>query len=214
MHDEHSIRPPSPLGPQDPPVFAILRRLDPERAVEVAHALAAAGIPALEITIDSPGALDVIRTLRAQLAGTAVGVGTVLEARDVEAAAQAGAQFVVSPNVDEAVITASVAAGIPALPGAATATEAMRAWRARATLVKLFPVAAAGGPALIHAIREPLPMIPLVAVGGVDGANARAYLDAGASAVGIGSWLSAAGDSAEAGRRAAELVRALRAPPP
>lgn len=209
MNGKDSVRPASPLGSEDPPVFAILRRLAPEHAVEIAQAIARAGIPALEITLDSPGALDVIRTLRAQLPNTSVGAGTVLEVAAVEAAARAGAQFVVSPNVDEAVIAAAVAAGVPALPGAATATEAMRAWRAGATLVKLFP-AAAGGPALVRAIREPLPMIPLVAVGGVDGSNARAYLDAGASAVGIGSWLTAGGSSAQAGDKAAQLVRDLR----
>ncbi len=210
MQDNEPVRPPSPLRPEDPPVFAILRRQEPDVAVELARAISRAGIRALELTIDSPGVLELVRALRAQLPGTAIGVGTVLGRGEVEAAAEAGAQFVVSPNVDRDVIAACVAAGIPALPGAATPTEAMQAWRAGASLVKLFP-AATGGPAALRAIREPLPMIPLVAVGGVDGANARAYLDAGASAVGIGSWLTAAGSADEAGVRAAALLDELRA---
>lgn len=204
-----SARPPSPLGADDPPVFAILRRQAPELAIEIAEAITGAGIPALEITIDSPGALDVIRELRTRLLCASIGVGTVLRADDVEAAIDAGAQFVVSPHVDEAVIAASVARGIPALPGAATPTEALRAWHAGASLVKLFP-AATGGPAAIGAIRGPLPMIPLVAVGGVDGSNARAYLAAGAAAVGIGSWLTGVGGPDEASSRAAQLVGELR----
>lgn len=201
-------RPASPLGADDPPIFAILRRQAPERAVAIAEAITGAGIPALEITIDSPEALDVIRELRTRLPRASIGVGTVLRAGEAEAAIDAGAQFVVSPHVDEAVIAASVAGGIPALPGAATPTEALLAWHAGASLVKLFP-AATGGPAAIQAIRGPLPMIPLVAVGGVDGSNARAYLAAGAVAVGIGSWLTV-GNPDEASSRAAQLVDELR----
>lgn len=207
---EELVRPPSPLRPDDPPVFAILRRQEQDAAIEIAHAITRAGIPALEVTIDTPGVLELVRALRAQLPDTAIGVGTVLEPSEVQAAAAAGAQFVVSPNVDLDVIASCLAAGLPALPGAATPTEALQAWRAGATMVKLFP-AAAGGPAALRAIREPLPMIPLVAVGGVDGSNARAYLDAGASAVGIGSWLTGAGSAEEAARRAEQLVDELRA---
>ncbi|HWD69226.1 MAG TPA: bifunctional 4-hydroxy-2-oxoglutarate aldolase/2-dehydro-3-deoxy-phosphogluconate aldolase [Solirubrobacteraceae bacterium] len=210
MTGDGMVRPASPLRPEDPPVFAILRRRAPEVAAQIAVAIARAGIPALELTIDSPGVLDLVRALRAQLPDTAIGVGTVLDPADVDAAIAAGAQFVVSPNVDREVIAACTAAGIPALPGAATPTEALQAWRAGASLVKLFP-ASAGGPATLRAIREPLPMIPLVAVGGVDGANARAYLDAGASAVGIGSWLTGAGSADEAAGRAAQLLAELRA---
>jgi 2-dehydro-3-deoxyphosphogluconate aldolase / (4S)-4-hydroxy-2-oxoglutarate aldolase len=210
LGEEALGRPPSPLEQDDPPVIAILRRQPPDRAVELACAIADVGIAALELTIDSEGALDVIRTLRAQLPDTAVGVGTVLDPRAVGAAADAGAQFVVSPNVDVDVISACVDAGIAALPGAATPTEAVQAWRAGASLVKLFP-AAIGGPAALRAMREPLPMIPFVAVGGVDGSNARAYLDAGAVAVGIGSWITASRSCEEAAERASRLIAELRA---
>lgn len=207
--DEH-LRPPSPLRAGVAPLFAILRRLDPDIAVATAIAIARAGVPALEITIESERSLEVVRRLRDELPETAVGVGTVLEPTAVEAAIDAGAMFVVSPNVDTSVIAACVGLGIPALPGAATPTEALHAWRAGASMVKLFP-AATGGPAGLHAIHEPLPMIPLVAVGGVDGGNARAYLDAGASGVGIGSWITGAGSPALAAERATTVVRALRA---
>lgn len=190
-------------------MFAILRRLDPELAVKLAIAIARAGIAALEITIDSEGALEVVSSLRAELPDTAVGVGTVLEPAAVEAAAEAGARFVVSPVVDESVIATCVRLGIPALPGAATPTEALLAWRAGASMVKLFP-AASGGPGGLKAIHEPLPMIPLVAVGGVGGGNARAYIDAGASAVGIGSWITAAGSPELAAERTAQVIHELR----
>lgn len=210
MNREDLARLASPLGPEDPPVFAIMRRQAPDRAIAIAQAITQAGISALEITMDTPGALELVRQLRAQLPETSVGVGTVLDPRAVETAVRAGAQFVVSPNVDEAVISACVAAEVPALPGAATPTEALRAWRAGATAVKLFPAAAVGGPAALRAIREPLPMIPFVPVGGVDGSNAQAYLDAGASAVGVGSWITGSSTLEEAASRAAQLVRELR----
>ncbi len=206
--DEH-LRPQSPLRPDVAPLFAIFRRLDPEVAVATAMAIAHAGVPALEITIESERSLEVVRRLRGELPGTAVGVGTVLDPTAVAAAVDAGAMFVVSPNVDESVIAACVGLGIPALPGAATPTEALRAWQAGASMVKLFP-AATGGPAGLHAIHEPLPMIPLVAVGGVDGGNAKAYIEAGASGVGIGSWITAAGSPALAAERAATVVRLLQ----
>lgn len=209
MNRDGIARAPSPLGPDDPAAFVIMRGKAPELAIEIAHAVARAGISALEITIDSPRALETITALRAQVPDTSVGVGTVLEPGDVRAAIDAGAQFVVSPNVDEDVISACVAAGVPAIPGAATPTEALRAWRAGASLVKLFP-AGTGGPSALRSIREPLAMIPFVPVGGVDGSNARAYLDAGAAAVGVGSWITGSRSPEEAGSRAAQLVEETR----
>lgn len=203
--DRTAPTPARPVGAGDVPVIAILRRLAPDRAFVVACALAGAGIPALELTIDSPDVLTVIGRLRAELPDTAIGAGTVLTSAEVVAAADAGAQFVVSPNVDERVVATCVEAGIPSLPGAATPTEVVRAWESGASMVKLFP-AGPLGPATIRALRGPLPAIPLVAVGGVDGTNAVAYLEAGAAAVGIGSWLAADGDPRLAARRAAELV--------
>jgi 2-dehydro-3-deoxyphosphogluconate aldolase/(4S)-4-hydroxy-2-oxoglutarate aldolase len=191
-------------------VFAIFRRLTPARTIEAAHAVAQGGIAALEITIDSPEALPIVGQLRERLPHVRVGVGTVLDPRDVPVVAQAGGQFIVCPHVDEAVIEASIDAGLPALPGAATATEVVRAWRAGASLVKLFP-ASALGPQTIRALREPLPMVPLVAVGGVDGANATRFLDAGAAAVGVGSWLTGASDLSEMTRRATRLTAELAA---
>jgi 2-dehydro-3-deoxyphosphogluconate aldolase / (4S)-4-hydroxy-2-oxoglutarate aldolase len=200
------LPPPFPSGAL--PVMAILRRLAPSNAMAVARALCEGGISVVEVTIDSPSSFDLISSLRSDLPDVVTGVGTVLEARQVGRAVDAGARFVVSPNVDEEVIGSCVESGVPAFPGAATASEVVRAWKAGATAVKLFP-AGALGTATVRALQEPLPFVPLVAVGGVDGTNARSFLDAGAIAVGLGSWLSCGGDPAAALSRARLLVSAL-----
>jgi 2-dehydro-3-deoxyphosphogluconate aldolase / (4S)-4-hydroxy-2-oxoglutarate aldolase len=200
------LPPPFPSGAL--PVMAILRRLEPSNAIAVARVLRDGGISVVEVTIDSPSSLDLISSLRSELPDVVTGVGTVLEAGQVGRAVDAGARFVVSPNVDEEVIGSCVEAGVPAFPGAATASEVVRAWKAGATAVKLFP-AGALGTATVKALQEPLPFIPLVAVGGVDGSNARSFLDAGATALGLGSWLSCRGDPAAALNRARLLVSAL-----
>jgi 2-dehydro-3-deoxyphosphogluconate aldolase / (4S)-4-hydroxy-2-oxoglutarate aldolase len=199
---------PAPFVPGAAPVMAILRRLEASTAIAVAKAVHEAGVSVVEVTIDSPVPFELISTLRRDIPDVVTGVGTVLDAQQVAVAADAGARFVVSPNVDEEVIGACVERGVPAVPGAATASEVVRAWKAGATAVKLFP-AAALGTATIKALREPLPFVPLVAVGGIDGSNARQFLDAGAVAVGLGGWLTCRGDAAAALIRARQLVSAL-----
>ena len=208
-HDpETDVALPSPFPRGALPVMAILRRLEPSSAIAVAGALREGGVSVVEVTIDSPSSFDLISSLRGDLPDVVTGVGTVLEAGQVGRAVDAGARFVVSPNVDEEVIASCVETGVPAFPGAATASEVVRAWKAGATAVKLFP-AGALGTATVKALREPLPFVPLVAVGGVDGSNARSFLDAGAVAVGLGAWLSCRGDPAAALSRARLLVSAL-----
>ncbi len=199
---------PVPFVPGAVPVMAILRRLQVSSAIAVAKAVHEAGVSVLEVTIDSPAPFELISALRRDIPDVVVGVGTVLDTQQVALAADAGASFVVSPNVDEEVITACVERGVPVVPGAATASEVVRAWKAGAAAVKLFP-AAALGTATVKALREPLPFVPLVAVGGIDGSNARQFLDAGAVAVGLGGWLSCRGDAAAALGRARQLVSAL-----
>lgn len=156
-------------------IVAVLRRVD-ELDASVAR-LAAAGIRLIEITLDSDGALEAIRRHPGALAGT------VRTAAQVDAAVEAGAVAVVSPVFVPAVIERARELGVPAIPGALTPTEVEAAWRAGAALVKLFP-AALGGPRYVRDLLAPLSDVPLIVTGGVDASNARAFLDAGAVAVG------------------------------
>ena len=170
-------------------VIAILRAEDASRAEAVVDVLLENGIRSLELTLTTKGALDVVERLAATVPdGTDLGVGTVLTADDVDRAVDAGARFVVSPNVDPAVIEAATRHGIASYPGAFTPTEIHAAWTAGASAVKLFPGGALG-PGYLKAVRAPLPDIPLVPTGGVDIEAIGAWLDAGAVAVGLGSPL-------------------------
>lgn len=170
-------------------VMAILRTADASGLPAVARALADGGVTCLEVTLTTVGALDALADIRDDLGpAVAVGAGTVLTAGQARDALAAGAEFLVSPVVDAALIRTTANSGIPCYPGAWTPTEVAAAWQAGAAAVKLFP-ACTGGPAHLRQLRAPLPEIPLMAVGGVDIAQARDYIDAGARAVGIGSPL-------------------------
>ncbi|MFG2732264.1 bifunctional 4-hydroxy-2-oxoglutarate aldolase/2-dehydro-3-deoxy-phosphogluconate aldolase [Streptomyces canus] len=170
-------------------VMAILRSADASGLPAVARALAAGGVTCLEVTLTTAGALDALTRIRAELGpDVAVGAGTVITGGQARDALAAGAEFLVAPVVDTAVIRHAADRGIPCYPGAWTPTEVSQAWQAGAAAVKLFP-ASTGGPAHLRQLRAPLPDIPLVAVGGVGIDEAQAYLDAGACAVGVGSPL-------------------------
>jgi 2-dehydro-3-deoxyphosphogluconate aldolase/(4S)-4-hydroxy-2-oxoglutarate aldolase len=196
-----------------PRIVAIARGLDPARLDRIATGLVEGGVRAFEVTLDSPGAVDAIRTLVASHGrrGLLVGAGTVLDVAAAFAAAAAGAGFLVSPHTDPAIIEWAVRHGVPVLPGAATPTEALTAWRAGATAVKVFP-ASALGPAFVREVRGPFREIPLVATGGITPDTGPAFIAAGAAAVGVGSWLSGDGEPEGIAARAARLVRALAAP--
>jgi len=171
-------------------VVAVLRAIAPrERLLALAEDLVADGITVLEITFDAPDAAADLAAVRARLGDTAtVGAGTIRTTDHLLAAIDAGAAFGVAPILDLAILAAAVAAGLPFVPGAATPTETDAAWRAGATFVKLFPGSSLG-PAFVRELHGPLPEIETIVTGGVDGSNARAYLEAGAVAVGIGSAL-------------------------
>ncbi|MFJ1809588.1 MULTISPECIES: bifunctional 4-hydroxy-2-oxoglutarate aldolase/2-dehydro-3-deoxy-phosphogluconate aldolase [unclassified Streptomyces] len=170
-------------------VMAILRSADASGLLAVATALASGGVTCLEVTLTTAGALDVLAAIRAELGpDVAVGAGTVITGDQARDALAAGAEFLVAPVVDTAVVRNAADRGVPCYPGAWTPTEVSQAWQAGAAAVKLFP-ASTGGPAHLRQLRAPLPGIPLVAVGGVGLDEARDYLDAGACAVGIGSPL-------------------------
>jgi 2-dehydro-3-deoxyphosphogluconate aldolase/(4S)-4-hydroxy-2-oxoglutarate aldolase len=191
----------------DPPVIAILRAPTAARFAEVTAVLHESGITAVEFTLNSPGALDALR----ECAGFAhaVGAGTVLTASDAARAVDAGAAYLITPTVCAEVIAEGRRMGVPVICGAFTPTEIHSAWQAGATLVKVFP-ASIGGPGYVKAIRGPLKEIPLVPTGGIGLADARAYLDAGARALGMGSPLvgdACIGGDLDALRERASAVR-------
>lgn len=194
-------------------VIAIVRLSAADYLIEAAEALVRGGIRSLEFTLTTPGALPAIERCR-QVFGESVvvGAGTVLTVEDVDRCGDAGAQFIVSPGYDAAVIERTHESGMISLPGAMTPTEILEAWRCGADAVKVFP-ARSLGPRYIADIRAPLPHIPLIPTGGVDAHNAAEYLRAGAVAVAVGGNLVsasavAAGDWATLEQSARELVAA------
>ena len=173
-------------------LVVVLRRVAPrERLLALVAELADAGVRAFEITFDDPSAADDLVACRERLAALddvarVVGAGTVVDLGQLESAIGAGADFGVSPILELEVLEAAGRAGLPFVPGAYTPTEAHLAWRSGATFVKLFP-ASSLGPAHVREMRGPLPEVETIPTGGIDGTNARSFLDAGAVAVGIGS---------------------------
>jgi 2-dehydro-3-deoxyphosphogluconate aldolase/(4S)-4-hydroxy-2-oxoglutarate aldolase len=180
-------------------LVAILRRV-PDVDARVS-ALADAGFGVVEITLDDPDAPASIERARSR-GDVTVLAGTVRRVDQVDLAAAAGAEAVVSPGFVREVVERAAELGVPAVPGALTPTEVEAAWLAGAALVKLFP-GSVGGPAYVRELLAPLADVPLLVTGGIDSRNARAFLDAGAVAVGAGSALE---DPDEA-RRLVEAVR-------
>jgi 2-dehydro-3-deoxyphosphogluconate aldolase / (4S)-4-hydroxy-2-oxoglutarate aldolase len=168
-------------------VVAIFRGDYNNRWEMYAQGLATAGITAMEITLNSAGALDGIRQIKALLKDQVViGAGTVLTADQAHQAIDAGAEFIVAPDTDEAVIAVCRKRGIAACPGAYTPTEIKRAYNLGATLVKVFPAA---DPTYIKAVLAPLDFVPVMVTGGVTVDNIADFFKAGAVAVGVGSSL-------------------------
>ncbi|MFP5343861.1 MAG: bifunctional 4-hydroxy-2-oxoglutarate aldolase/2-dehydro-3-deoxy-phosphogluconate aldolase [Candidatus Limnocylindria bacterium] len=205
-----TVRLPVPDAITGPRIIAIARGLDPERLARIADGLLAGGIHAFEITLDSPGALPAIESLARRFDGTPllVGAGTVLDAAAAAAAAEAGAGFIVSPHGDPAIVGWAVAAGLPVFPGALTPTEIVAMWAAGATAVKIFP-ASAVGPSFVREVRGPLRHVPLIPTGGITAETAGAWIAAGSTAVGMGSWLSGDGDPAGIAARAGQALAAI-----
>lgn len=200
-----------PTALADVPVIAILRGLPPADAVAIGAALLAEGVRAMEVPLNSPDPLLSIAAMADALGDRAlIGAGTVLHVGEVQDLAACGARFIVSPNCDARVIGAALDAGMTALPGYQTPTEAFAAVAAGADWVKMFP---AGPLGLDHftALRAVLPpQVRTVAVGGVGAANGRGWLNAGVAALGVGSDLYRPGDSAAVvGAKAKALVAAL-----
>ena len=179
------------------PIVPVLVVEDAATARPLAEALVAGGLPMLEVTLRTPAALEVIREM-AGVQGGVVGAGTLLTPEDVAAAVEAGARFGVSPGATPRLIAACAEAGLPLLPGAATASEVMTLLEAGFTMAKFFPAEASGGAPALKAIGAPLPQMRFCPTGGVNPGNAGDYLGLSTVVCAGGSWV-APGDAVNAG---------------
>jgi len=180
------------------PVIPVITVHDPAHARPLAEALVAGGLPVLEVTLRTPAALEAIREMAA-VQGGFVGAGTILTPQNIDDALAAGATFGVSPGATDRLLDAAEAAGLPMLPGAATASEAMRLLERGYRVQKFFPAEASGGVPALKSIAAPIPQILFCPTGGVSMANVRDYLALPNTACVGGSWvcpekLIAAGD--------------------
>jgi len=197
-------------------VLAVLRAPSPESALEAADAIIRGGIPGIEVTYSTPDAPAVIRELIARHGDAAyIGAGTVTTPEQAAAAAEAGAEFLVSPGTLPALTRAMLDTGRVVMTGALTPTEVMTALELGVDVVKIFP-ASLGGPSYLGALRGPFPDAPLMPTGGVKPENVADWFAAGAVAVGAGGDLAnsasiTAGDWADLEARAARFAAALAA---
>ena len=195
------------------PVVPVIVVEDLAHAAPLARALVAGGLPALEVTLRTPCALDAIRAM-AQVEGGVVGAGTLLTPADVKAAKAAGAMFGVSPGATERLLDACAEYELPLLPGAATASEIMALLEKGYTVQKFFPAEQSGGAAFLKSIGSPIPQVSFCPTGGISLKNARDYLSLKNIFCVGGSWVApkeamAAGDWQAIVTLAAE-ARALR----
>ena len=178
------------------PVVPVLVVKDAAHARPLAEALVAGGLPALEVTLRTEAALAAIREM-AEVPGGVVGAGTLLTPEDVKAAKAAGAAFGVSPGATDRLLAACEEEGLPLLPGAATATEAMRLLERGYDMMKFFPAEASGGAPALKSLAGPLPQISFCPTGGVSPGNATDYLSLPNVVCVGGSWVAPDGLVAE-----------------
>ncbi|MEM7722067.1 MAG: bifunctional 4-hydroxy-2-oxoglutarate aldolase/2-dehydro-3-deoxy-phosphogluconate aldolase [Pseudomonadota bacterium] len=171
------------------PIIPVLVIDDVAHARPLAEALIAGGLPALEVTLRTPEALDAIREM-AQVEGGAVGAGTLLTPDDVKAAKEAGATFGVSPGATPGIIAACMEHQLPLLPGAATATEVMALYEQGYDVMKFFPAETNGGAKALKAIGAPIPQVSFCPTGGVSPTNALDYLSLPNVICAGGSWVA------------------------
>ena len=171
------------------PVVPVLVVENAGIAAPLAAALIAGGLPALEVTLRTEAAIDVIREMAA-VEGGVVGAGTLLTSQDVEQAKEAGARFGVSPGATDRLIDACVANELPLLPGSATATEAMYLLERGYSMQKFFPAEANGGAPALKAIGAPIPQVTFCPTGGVSLKNIKDYLALSNTACVGGSWVA------------------------
>ncbi|RMA41943.1 bifunctional 4-hydroxy-2-oxoglutarate aldolase/2-dehydro-3-deoxy-phosphogluconate aldolase [Rhodophyticola porphyridii] len=173
------------------PIVPVLVVEEAVHARPLAEALVAGGLPALEVTLRTPAALEVIAEM-ARVPGGVVGAGTLLTPADVRAAKDAGAQFGVSPGATDRLLAACEDADLPLLPGAATASEVMVLFERGYDMLKFFPAEASGGAPALKAIGAPIPQVSFCPTGGVSPGNAAEYLALPNVLCAGGSWVAPA----------------------
>jgi 2-dehydro-3-deoxyphosphogluconate aldolase/(4S)-4-hydroxy-2-oxoglutarate aldolase len=171
------------------PIIPVLVVEQADTAADLAGALVAGGLPALEVTLRTPAALDAIAAM-AEVPGGVVGAGTLLSPADVRAAKAAGALFGVSPGATPALIEAAIVEELPLLPGAATASEVMALLDRGYDMLKFFPAEAIGGAAALKALSGPIPQVAFCPTGGITPANAAGYLALPNVLCAGGSWVA------------------------
>ncbi|MGB5336668.1 MAG: bifunctional 4-hydroxy-2-oxoglutarate aldolase/2-dehydro-3-deoxy-phosphogluconate aldolase [Woeseiaceae bacterium] len=159
-------------------------------AVPIAEALREGGLPIIEVTLRTSAALEAIRKIANDVADVIVGAGTVLNAEQAKAAADAGARFIVSPGLHESVVAESRALNLPIYPGIATATEAMGAWNLGIRTVKFFPASQAGGVSMLKALSSVFRDLNFMPTGGITPATLNDYLQLPSVVACGGSWLT------------------------
>lgn len=169
-------------------IIAIVRALNAQEAWESAEAVIEGGLRVVEVSLTTPGAIEAIEKLASSSAGV-IGAGTVLTVPHVQQVVDAGAQFIVTPNLNPEVVAAALTAGLLVGPGVFTATESYRALELGAHLLKLFPASSAGIPAM-KSLSDPFPQAKWLPTGGITMENFTDWLSAGAFAVGMGSALT------------------------
>lgn len=196
-------------------IIPVIKINDAEKAVPLARALCAGGLPAAEVTFRTPAAAEAIRRIRAEVPAVCVCAGTVLNAETAERAVEAGAEAVISPGTNPAVVKWCLEMGVPVIPGCATPTEVEACMRMGLDFVKLFPAEVVGGVAMLKALSGPYSHMAFMPTGGVSPENAAAYLAQKNVVCCGGSWmvpekLLESGDFAaieRLARAAAEIAR-------
>jgi len=171
-------------------VVPLVQSEDPETALKVSEALLEGGLDVLEVVLRTDAALDCLEAIAKEFPHAHVGAGTVLSAEQSKAVIDRGANFIVSPGLDAASVDVANAAGLPILPGIATATELQEAWNMGLRTVKLFPASIVGGPKIIKALSSVFRDVRFMPTGGVNVANLKDYLDVPAVLACGGSWLT------------------------
>lgn len=174
------------------PVVPVVVIDDADKAVPVAQALVAGGLPIIEVTMRTAAAADAIAAIAAEVPDAYVGAGTVLSAAHARTIVAAGAKFIVSPGLHEDVVSAAQELAVPIVPGIATATEVQRAWNLGLRILKFFPAGQAGGAAMIKALSSVFRNVMFMPTGGVSTSNLRDYLALPAVLACGGSWLTPA----------------------
>ncbi len=196
-------------------IIAIMRAQSSGQLIAAADAIRLGGVRAIEVTMTTPGALDVIAEAKDRYGSDVIfGAGTVLDAETGRAAILAGADFVVSPTLDLDLVALCNRYSIPVAPGCYSPTEVLAGWQAGADFIKLFP-ASVGGPGLVKAILAPMPQVRIIPVGGVNLDTAADFIRNGAAALGVGGSLVSqklldSGDLDELTRRAGAYVEQVR----